>query len=281
MASRPGVEKLLAHITACHSATLPGGRLKFLIGPHHVGYVAPALAERLAALTPDVAVGETVVLAERAAPTLNELARATGSRFRNEDFAVRVAVGQPVLAVLDRGAVPDFGVIGVGVHVNGLVRRPDGWHLWVGKRATHKKLDPGKLDHLVAGGVPAGLTRRATLVKEAGEEASVPEALIGEAVEVGRFDYAMARPEGLRRDVIFAYDLMVPEDFVPRPNDDEVEHFELWPFARALQVASTSDDFKFNVNLVLTDLFIRHGLIAGEDAARLRAALAGAFMSKT
>ncbi len=273
MASRPGVEKLLEHITACHSARLPGGRLKFFIGPHHVGYVWPALAARLAALTPDVAVAETVVLAAPAAPRLNALAAAAGLRFRDEDFDVRTAVGQPVVALLDRGALTDFGVIGVGVHLNGLVRRDDGWHLWVGKRAADKKLEPGKLDHLVAGGVSAGMTRVQTLLKEGGEEASVPAALMEGAVEVGRFDYAMERPEGLRRDVIFAYDLVLPEDFVPAPNDDEVEHFELWPLARALRVVGTTDDFKFNVNLVLIDLLIRYGLIEGEEAARLRAGL--------
>ena len=81
-----------------------------------------------------------------------------------------------MLAQLDRGALPSFGVLAVGVHVNGLVRRPDGLHLWVARRAANKALDPGKLDHIVAGGVPAGLTPADTLVKEAEEEASIPSA---------------------------------------------------------------------------------------------------------
>jgi hypothetical protein len=34
-----------------------------------------------------------------------------------------------------------------------------------------------------------------------------------------------------------------------------------------------TDDFKFNVNLVLIDLFIRQGLIAGPEAVSLRIAL--------
>jgi hypothetical protein len=254
---------------------LPGERLSFLIGAAHVGYVKPAFGARLAALSPDIKVTDKVVLAPRAAGRLNELARSAGTRFRAEDFDVRADMDGPVLAVLDRGALPDFGVIGAGVHLNGLVRREDGWHLWVGKRARDKKLDPGKLDHLVAGGVPSGMTRLQTLAKEGGEEASVPPALIAQAKEVGRFAYAMEREEGLRRDVVFAYDLILPEDFTPRPNDDEVEHFELWPLAQVLQVVSTTDDFKFNVNLVLIDLFIRYGLIGGGDAAKLRAALDG------
>ena len=273
MACDPGIAKLLSHITSCHSASLPGGRLPFLIGVAHVGYVKPALAARLAVLSQEIEVTDKVVLAPQAAGRLNELARAAGARFRDEDFDVREAAEGPALAVLDRGALPDFGVIGAGVHLNGLVKRQDGWHLWVGKRARDKKLDPGKLDHLVAGGVAAGMTPLQTLEKEGAEEASVPAELIREARQVTRLAYAMERPEGLRRDVIFAYDLILPEDFTPRPNDDEVEHFELWPIARALEVARMTDDFKFNVNLVLIDLFIRYGLITGPDVTTLRAAL--------
>ena len=43
-----------------------------------------------------------------------------------------------VLGTLDRGLIPQFGVIGQGVHLNGLVRRPDGLHVWVGIRARNK-----------------------------------------------------------------------------------------------------------------------------------------------
>lgn len=275
MACDPGIAKLLSHIARCHSANLPGERLRFSIGDQHVGYVQPALAARLAALSPEVAVTDAVALAPRAAGEINALARAAGLRIRHEDFDVRAAVEGPVLAVLDRGALPDFGVIGVGVHLNGLVRRPDGWHLWVAKRAADKKLDPGKLDQLVAGGVAAGMTPLQTLEKEGAEEASLPAELVRQARQVARLSYAMEREEGLRRDVIFAYDLILPEDFTPRPNDDEVEYFELWPLARVVAVASTTDDFKFNVNLVLIDLFIRLGMIADADAAALRAALFG------
>ena len=36
-----------------------------------------------------------------------------------------------------------------------------------------------------------------------------------------------------------------------------------------------TDDFKFNVNLVLIHLFLREGLIQGDEATALRAALRG------
>ena len=40
-----------------------------------------------------------------------------------------------------------------------------------------------------------------------------------------------------------------------------MEAFELWPIARVMQTVRDTDDFKFNVNLVLIDLFRRQGLI--------------------
>jgi len=273
MACDPGIAKLLSHITACQTACLPGERLGFHIGDQLVGYVRPEFADRLASISRSISAGERVVLAEPAAGGLNEIALAAGCRVRGEDFDVRAALDQPVLAVLDRGALPDFGVMGVGVHVNGLVRHPDGWHLWVGKRAADKKLDPGKLDNLVGGGVAAGQTPFETLLKEAAEEAALPEELAAAATLQGQISYNMERPEGLRRDVVFAYDLILPETFRPTPTDGEVESFELWPLSRVLEVLATTDDFKFNVALVLVDLLIRHGFITGSDAATLRRAL--------
>ncbi|HQT65167.1 MAG: thiamine pyrophosphokinase [Acidocella sp. 20-57-95] len=266
------ISKLLSHITACRTATLPGERLPFYIGADQVGYVKPDFAARLAAC-PDISVTDKVVLAVSAAPRLNEIAKGAGSRIRFEDFDVRAVVDGPVLAVLDRGALPDFGVIGVGAHLNGLVQKPDGWHLWVAKRAADKKLDPGKLDHLVAGGVSVGMTPFETLVKEAGEEAGLPEDLASQAKFVCQLHYNMERPEGLRRDVLYAYDCVLPDQFHPEPADGEVESFELWPLERVFERVCSSDDFKFNVNLVLIDLFIRFALVTGADAALLRAAL--------
>ena len=49
--------------------------------------------------------------------------------------------------------------------------------------------------------------------------------------------------------------------FRPRAADGEVEAFELWPIARVMQTVRDTDEFKFNVNLVLIDLFHRLGLL--------------------
>jgi thiamine pyrophosphokinase len=132
------------------------------------------------------------------------------------------------------------------------------------------------MDNIVAGGIPAGLDAEQTLVKEAAEEASLPAELATGAVPVGRVSYVMTTEEGLRRDVLHCRDLELPEGVVPRPNDDEVERFELRPARDVLQEVAEGDRVKFNVNLVLIDFFLRHGLLDGlaeGERARLRAGL--------
>jgi len=114
---------------------------------------------------------------------------------------------------------------------------------------------------VVAGGVPAGLSPWETLLKEAGEEAGLPAELVAPARAVATLDYAMERPEGLRRDRLQCYDLMLPESFVPEARDGEVESFELWPMQDVLDRVRATDDFKFNVSLVLIDLFRRLGML--------------------
>jgi 8-oxo-dGTP pyrophosphatase MutT (NUDIX family) len=276
MASDTEIAKLLAHIAACRTAVLPGIRLPLYAGGQLIGYLTQANAARLMAVEPGVAVmAAQVEMNPALLPRLNELAAAMGMPMRAENFDVRADADGPSLGVLDRGALPSFGVIGVGVHLNGLVRRADGLHLWVAKRAADKKLDPGKLDHLVAGGVPAGYAPFEALLKEAEEEAGLPEAMAAQARQVAVFKYNMERPEGLRRDVLYAYDIDLPENFIPHPMDGEVESFALWPLAHVAETLARTDEFKFNVTLVLIDLLLRQGFYTGAAAEKLRAALNG------
>ena len=267
--------RFLHHVRACNTARLPGDRLPFRIGSAQVGWVKPRLAEALAGFPQIRADAADVTLTDAASlqSIARELAERGFYRWRREAFDIRAEPDGPVLAQLDRGALPSFGVVAVGVHVNGLVRRSDGLHLWIARRAANKLLDPSKLDHIVAGGMPAGLTPAETLVKEAEEEAAIPASLARQATLAGWICYAMERPEGLRRDRLHCYDLVVPDEFRPHAADGEVEAFELWPIGRVMQTVRDTDDFKFNVNLVLIDLFLREGLIGGREAAELRAAL--------
>jgi 8-oxo-dGTP pyrophosphatase MutT (NUDIX family) len=277
MASEATATGFLHHLRTCNNARLPGDRLPFRIGSAQVGWVKPTLAAALAkfsGISADAA-GITLTDGTRLPAIARQLVEDGHFRWRHEDFDIRAAPDGEVLARLDRGALPSFGVVAEGVHVNGLVRRSEGVHVWVARRAADKQLDPGKLDHIVAGGVPAGLTPAETLVKEAGEEAAIPASLARQAVPVALIAYAMERAEGLRRDRLHCYDLDLPEDFKPSAADGEVEAFELWPIARVVQTVRDTDRFKFNVNLVLIDLFLREGLIVGREGQELRAGLRG------
>lgn len=269
------------HIEACNNTPSPAHLLPFRIGTDQVGWVNAELARALTFFPQSVHFdGRGVALASRfrtpgmrsaALETLSHQLRDRGFlRIRDEPFDVRASAEGPVLATLDRGAIPAFGVIGQGVHLNGLVRRNDGLHVWVGVRARDKAVAPGQLDNIVAGGIPAGMTPETCLLKEAAEEAGMPPDLARQARRTGRVSYILTNAEGLRRDVLHIFDLDLPEDFVPVPNDDEVERFELWPAARLLEAVRDTEAVKFNVNLVLIDLFLREGLLADQG---LRAGL--------
>ena len=93
--------------------------------------------------------------------------------WRNEWFPVLTRFGAPPLMRLERAAVPMFGVHGYGVHMNGYVREGGRLKLWIGKRADNRPIEPGKLDHLVAGGIPLGLSVMECLTKECEEEAAI------------------------------------------------------------------------------------------------------------
>ncbi len=137
--------------------------------------------------------------------------------------------------------------------------------MWVAKRAASKQTAPGKLDHLVAGGQPFGLEVGENMLKEAGEEAGIPAELAERAVSVGAISFRCERPEGLIDEVEFCYDLELPADFAPVNTDGEVESFSLWPIERVLARIRETEDFKFNVDLVIIDFAIRRGLIAPDD----------------
>jgi hypothetical protein len=181
--------------------------------------------------------------------------------WRDEPYPVSARPNEPPLLVMERAGIPLFGVRAAGVHVNGYVRRGDDLLMWIGKRSLDKATAPGKLDQLVAGGQSADHSIRDTLIKEAGEEADLPPDLALAAKPVGAITYATRRSEGLRRDILYIFDLQLPPDFMPRNHDAEIAEFYLWPIERVITRVRDSDDFKFNCALVVIDFLIRHGLI--------------------
>jgi hypothetical protein len=270
----------LRHVEACNRFD-PNLYLPFLLGDRRVGFIRRDRVSTLAGF-PDVfeiddqairlapALG-TVPLrnAKLAAIERTLLQAGVIASIRDEAFAITEGWLGSLLFELDRGAVPFFGTRSYGVHLNGYRRDGDQLLLWIGTRALDKRVAPGKLDNLVAGGISAGYDAATTLIKEAAEEAGMPEALARRARPAGAIRYRMAVPEGLRDDVLFGYDIEVAPDFVPRNTDGEISDFQLMPLAECLDRVRETDDFKFNVNLVLIDFALRHGAITPEDAGYL------------
>jgi 8-oxo-dGTP pyrophosphatase MutT (NUDIX family) len=184
---------------------------------------------------------------------------------RSETFDVTMRWGAELIFRLDRGAVPFFGTRAYGVHLNGYRRDGTELLLWVGRRAANKSVAPNKLDNIVAGGIGNGHGLADTLRKEADEEAMIPPALIARAVPAGAVSYRMETALGIRDDVLFVYDLDVPADFVPKNQDGEFSDFLLMPVSAVLERIRISDDFKFNVNLVILDFAVRHGALPPDD----------------
>ncbi|HTZ36966.1 MAG TPA: DUF4743 domain-containing protein [Stellaceae bacterium] len=186
-------------------------------------------------------------------------------KWRSETFDVVPRWGEPPLFRLDRGAVPFFGVRAYGVHLNGYRRDGGAYALWIGRRARNKQVAPGKLDNLVAGGIGNGYGVVATLAKEAEEEASIDPGLIAGAVAVGALTYRMETNLGIRDDVMFVYDLDMPGDFEPSNRDGEIAEFALMPLDDILARIRATAEFKFNVNLVILDFAVRHGVLRPDD----------------
>ena len=270
------------HIRACNNFD-PARAVPLLAGDERVGLLRRDNAEALRQFADVFAVEEHAVrlVARYDVDTLSRIidrvvdvlvVERRVPKWRNETFDVAPRWGAPPIFRLDRGAVPFFGTRAYGVHLNGYRRNGDDLYLWVGRRSPDKKVAPDKLDNLVAGGVGNGHGLDETLLKEGDEEASIPTSITKHALPVGAVSYRMETELGIRDDVLFVYDLEMPADFLPQNRDGEIVHFDLVPASLVIDRVRTSDDFKFNVNLVILDFALRHGLLRPDDPEYLNVA---------
>ncbi len=267
----------LDRIRECNGADLADYR-PFVIDGARVGWVGHDFAERLAVLGEVFMVNNASVefdpqLADfesRSAAMAGVLTRLGEEgaipAWRGELYPVTTSFGAPPLLQMERAAIPLFGVQAFGVHLNGFVRAPDGaLAMWIGRRARDKATFPGMLDNLVAGGQPIGISLMDNLIKESGEEASIPPALAGAAVAVGEVSYRAEIDGALKPDTMFCHDLELPADFTPVNTDGELESFALLPLDEVAAIVRDTREFKFNCNLVIIDFLVRHGWIGRDD----------------
>lgn len=243
----------------------------------HFGYLHHVTAARLADFPEVFSVDDAQValapglagFAERSSAVAGVVEKLSQSgdlpALRGEDYPLLRHWDDEPLLKIDRCAAAPFGIRSFGVHVNGITWRNGVLHMWIGRRALNKPSSPGKLDHIVAGGQPYGLSIVENLIKECAEEADIPRNLAEQARPVGMVSYICEWTDGLRDDVAFCYDLELPEDFTPRNTDGEVEEFYLWPIEQVIERVRDSDDFKFNVNLVIIDFLVRKGFLGPDE----------------
>ncbi|CAN1331259.1 Nudix hydrolase 20, chloroplastic [Linum perenne] len=227
----------------------------FVIEEKTVGYIHNGTAEERTA-----SVGEAI-------KCLGEEQLIPG--IRNELYPVTSSFGGQVYFSLERAAAPYFGIKSYGIHMNGFVETGDEKLLWVAKRSEGKPTFPGMLDHIVAGGLPHGMSCQENVIKECEEEAGIPESISSKALPVGVVSYVDIDGDRFKRDVLFCYDLKLPETFVPENQDGEVEDFRLVPVGNVANIVRRTHLYKPNCSLVVIDFLFRHGYIRPESLGYL------------
>lgn len=189
------------------------------------------------------------------------------NNWRDELFSIYLDVDRNnEIFRLERGVVPLLALQAHGVHLNGYVMIHDRPHVWIGQRSANRVIAPLKYDQLVAGGLPAQLSLKENLYKEAQEEAGIPKKLIDPAKYVGKIQYKTEDEFGIRNDVLHCYDLELPKDFVPHNQDGEVEQFLCLPIPEIVQLLQKEDQFKPNTALVMLNFLVRHDWISVDDS---------------
>jgi hypothetical protein len=266
---------LLKRIEACHQYDI-GRFMPFLVAGERLGFVRHDLAQEFGRF-PSVFTATEIALSvkdhlsqfDSRTGAIDTVARELQARgivtgWRNELFPVAQRFAAKPLFDLERALVPYLGVKAYGVHLNGYVRDGGQILLWVGTRSDDRPIEPGKLDHLVAGGLPSHISPFDNLMKEADEEAAIPKELARRARPAGAIQYRMELNGHLRDDTLFVYDLELPRDFVPHNHDGEIASFRLMRLDEVEEILATTERFKFNVGLVVIDFMMRMGHLSPE-----------------
>lgn len=191
--------------------------------------------------------------------------------WRDELFSIYLDVErQTEIFQLERGVVPLLALQAHGVHLNGYTMINDVPHVWIAQRSADRVIAPLKYDQLVAGGLPAELSLKENLYKEAGEEAGIAKALVEPARYAGSLQYMTEDEFGIRNDVLHCFDVELPESFEPHNQDGEVEQFMRLPVSEVISLLQQKDQFKPNTALVMLNFLLRHGWLVVNDEEKER-----------
>lgn len=162
---------------------------------------------------------------------------------------------------VERAASRFWGLLTLGVHGNGYLADAAGrpTHLWIARRSFAKPTDPGRLDTLVGGGVPAGQSADEALVREGWEEAGLQPDLLAARVAGGVLVIDADIAEGRQVEWLHVFDLPLPAGWRPRAVDGEVHEHLCLPVDEALAHAA-SGEMTMDAALATLDFALRHRL---------------------
>ncbi|KIH93009.1 hypothetical protein SPBR_02962 [Sporothrix brasiliensis 5110] len=193
--------------------------------------------------------------------------------WRDEPWPVYGRTGELLFSV-ERAAAGLLGVVRYGVHLSAYVVDPTtkAIKIWVPRRAANKSTYPSMLDNTVAGGLMTGEDPFECVVREADEEASLPEAVVRAAARpIGIITYVYITDEraGGEAGYIYpecewVYDLPLPATTIPQPKDGEVESFMLCTVDE-VRAQLAQGLYKPNCAVVLLDFMVRHGLLTRDN----------------
>ncbi|KAK0384279.1 hypothetical protein NLU13_8367 [Sarocladium strictum] len=173
------------------------------------------------------------------------------------------------LVHIERFASSLFGIATRGSHLTAYLPATPAspLRIWVARRSRHLVAHPSLLDSSVAGGVKATDSPLDCILAESHEEASLSREFVARNVRaVGAVTLANINPrtELFHAEILYVYDLEMPPDVVPVPEDDEVEEFVLMDFDEVMG-HMLKGEFKPNVCGIMIDFLIRHGIITPEN----------------
>ncbi|KAI0141759.1 thiamine pyrophosphokinase-related protein [Xylariaceae sp. FL1272] len=177
-----------------------------------------------------------------------------------------------VLFSVERAAAPLLGLIMYGIHLLAYTSSESSNNdikFWVQRRSDTVTAHPDAFDNTAAGGVLIGDIPFERMIREASEEALLPEPLVRkEAKPCGTLSYFHIREPGsgypgesglLNPGVHFLYEMKIPADVAPQRGSD-VKEFVLWDVEQVKR-AMLAGTLKPSFALVILDFFIRHGIM--------------------
>ena len=142
------------------------------------------------------------------------------------------------IARFERAGFQLLGSVTHAVHVNAIT--PAGL-MWCARRALHKATDPGRLDNVCAGGMPAGESALTTLAREMMEEAGTTLSQCIQVQAAGLVRSARPEPAGWHDEYLHVFNVLFADDWQPCNTDGEVSAFSLLEPAQVVQAIAHGD----------------------------------------